>query len=246
MANAAYCTPGFLLTAQANLRHPAGNYQIVLLNDSIRQISIIAGDVSGSTITKTAHGFVNGQAVQTNAGLGTNWPADNTRYVVNAAADTFQVALEPGGTALSLTGATATIRDLPIVNPLLLNPAQSAIPNYRSPWSNAAIFSKEIANYDDLTTRPQVTLGTAASFATYNHATASTRLTLAEITLDNTGGAITIQYNAVAILTGGSTTPGNTTGTILSIVAFPGFQEIGQDVARVLQYGYTLFGTGAF
>jgi hypothetical protein len=246
MANAAYCTPGFLLTAQANLRHPAGNYQIVLLNDSIRQISIIAGDVSGSTITKTAHGFVNGQAVQTNAGLGTNWPADNTRYVVNAAADTFQVALEPGGTALSLTGATATIRDLPIVNPLLLNPAQSAIPNYRSPWSNAAIFSKEIANYDDLLTRPQVTLGTAASFATYNHATASTRLTLAEITLDNTGGAITIQYNAVAILTGGSTTPGNTTGTILSIVAFPGFQEIGQDVARVLQYGYTLFGTGAF
>lgn len=246
MANAAYCTPGYLLVTQANARHPAGNYQIVLLNDSIRQISITAPDVSGSTITSTAHGFVDGQAVQTNAGLGANWPADNTRYVVSAAANTFQVALEPGGSALALTGATATIRDLPLVNPILLNPAQTAIANYRSPWSNAAIFSKEIASYDDIATRPQVTLGAAASYSTYNHDTASTRLTLAEVSLDNTGGSITIQYNAVAILTGGSTTPGNTTGTILSIVAFPTFQEIGQDVARVLQYGYTLFGTGAF
>lgn len=243
MAITTYCTPGHLLVAQANARHPSGNYQVVLLNDSINQISITGVDVSGSTITKTAHGFVNGQAVQTNAGLGANWPADTSRYVVSAAADTFQVALTPGGTALALTGATATIRDLPLVNPVLLNPPQTAIANYLSPWSNGALFKKEIANYDGLATRPQVTLGTAADFASYNHTAGSARLTLDSIPLDNTGGVITIQYNGVMILTGGSTTPGNTTGTILSVVMFPTFQTIGQDVARVIQFGYTLFGT---
>ena len=243
MTTTTYCTPGHLLVTQANARHPAGNYQIMLLDDSINQISITGVDVSGSTITKTAHGFVDGQAVQTNAGLGANWGADTSRYVVNADANTFQVSLTPGGTALALTGATATIRDLPLVNPVLLNPPQTAIANYLSPWSNGAIFAKEIADYDDIATRPQVTIGTAAAFATYDHALGSTRLTLDQIDLDNTGGSITIQYNGIAVLTGGSTTPGNTTGTILSVIIFPTFQSIGQDVARVIQYGYTLFGT---
>lgn len=239
---ATFNTPVFSLVEQANQILPAVNYQVVLLNDAINSITIASGNVSGTIITSNGHGFVNGQAVLTNANLGANWSANTARYVVGATVNTFQVASIPGGTAIALTGATATIRDLPLVNPLHLDPPQAAIAGYRAPGSKEAILVKEIANYDGLVARPEVGVQTAASFATYDHDEARVTLRFNDADLDNTGGSITISYNAIAILSGGLTTPGNTTGTVKSVVAFVNNQTIGQDVARILRYTYRLSG----
>jgi hypothetical protein len=67
---------------------------------------------AGDTVTKVAHGLSNGDEVSfativTTTGIVT----DTIYYVVNAAADTFQVAATLGGAALPLTtNGTGTLR----------------------------------------------------------------------------------------------------------------------------------------
>lgn len=69
----------------------------------------ITSDVAANTFGLTGHGLPNGTPVSfsnlsTTTGLSTN----TIYYVVNAAADTFQVALTVGGAAINLTGSNGT------------------------------------------------------------------------------------------------------------------------------------------
>jgi len=78
-------------------------------------------DTTADTVNATAHGFTNGvRGVFTGTSHATA-PVDvdfqTYYYVVNAAADTFQVSLTSGGSALDLTGSTTgtiTFRAMPI------------------------------------------------------------------------------------------------------------------------------------
>ena len=212
MATAQNRAPLWRLRDELSTIYPAAtNFQLALLNTAPNQQAITAGAVSGTTITKTSHRFVVGQALTTNANLGT-WLAGQVRYVVAATTNTFQVSTTPGGAAVSLTGATATISDLPLVNPIHLSPAQPALPAWDEPQSLAAVLAKELLSYDGLATRPQVQRA-AAPVIDANANTVT--VTLNRATLNNTTGSTNLSFDAVAVISGGTTAPGNTTGTLI-------------------------------
>lgn len=69
-------------------------------------------DVAANTITVVGHGLVNGERVLWHAGMPGNISWDWVYWVVNATANTFQVASSPGGAPRSITGTgsgTATV-----------------------------------------------------------------------------------------------------------------------------------------
>ncbi|MEI9897160.1 MAG: hypothetical protein WDN28_25680 [Chthoniobacter sp.] len=64
----------------------------------------VTADASTDTIALTAHGFANGTVLAFSSLTGGTGLSTATRYfVVNAAADTFQLATTPGGTAIDIT-----------------------------------------------------------------------------------------------------------------------------------------------
>lgn len=70
----------------------------------------VTSDVSANTLSLTGHNIPNGTMVSftalgTTTGVSTNAPY----YVVNSAANTFQIALEPGGSAIDLTGSNGSM-----------------------------------------------------------------------------------------------------------------------------------------
>lgn len=65
-------------------------------------------DVTANTLTKTAHGLVDGNTVRladAGDGLPGNTAIDTTYYVVTATANTIQIAATPSGAAIDLTAA---------------------------------------------------------------------------------------------------------------------------------------------
>lgn len=187
----------------------ATNYQVVLLNTSPNEVTVTAGSFSGATITANGHGFVTGQVLTTNTTLGA-WTAGAIRYVVADTVNTFQVSSTAGGAAETITGGSATISDVSIINPVYINPPQAELVEWDEPQNLDAILAKEIPNYDGLGSRPQIQRTAAA---TIDRANNLVKLELDRATLDNTGGSAIISFDAWAVITGGSTSPGNTTGT---------------------------------
>lgn len=78
---------------------------------------------AGDIVTKTAHGLSNGSIVRFSGIVNTTGISTATDYyVVNAAANTFQLALTPGGAAIALTtNGTGTMDVLPIYYPAFLD-----------------------------------------------------------------------------------------------------------------------------
>jgi hypothetical protein len=78
---------------------------------------------AGDTVTRTAHGLSNGAIVRFGGIVNTTGISTGTDYyVVNAAANTFQVALTPGGSAIALTtNGTGTLEVLPTYYPAFLD-----------------------------------------------------------------------------------------------------------------------------
>lgn len=71
------------------------------------------GQVTGDTITITNHGLVNGTPIVfTVLTTGSGLTVGVTYYVISAAANTFQVALTSGGSAVDITGADYTVATL--------------------------------------------------------------------------------------------------------------------------------------
>jgi hypothetical protein len=76
---------------------------------SVTVYTAVSTSVAADTFTRTAHGFVNGDSVELSAIVATTGvSAGPTYYVVGATANTFQVAITPGGAAINLTGADGT------------------------------------------------------------------------------------------------------------------------------------------
>nr|MCU0920763.1 BspA family leucine-rich repeat surface protein [Burkholderiaceae bacterium] len=88
------------VTAERNIAY--GDVSGVVVGTS-KAVNVTFTD-SGDTVNRTAHGFQNGQRVNFGSITGTTGISAHTTYfVVNRAADTFQVAATFGGTALTLT-----------------------------------------------------------------------------------------------------------------------------------------------
>lgn len=78
----------------------------------------------GKTLTSTLHGYVNNTKVRVFGDIPTELNKDTFYYVVNATADTFQLSLSSGGTALSLTkkeGSFTVYSGLSNINYLTFN-----------------------------------------------------------------------------------------------------------------------------
>jgi hypothetical protein len=72
---------------------------------------------TGDTVTLTAHGLDNGQSVSFTSITSTTGISINTRYfVISTAANTFQLSLTAGGSAIALTtnGSGTLVRDRPV------------------------------------------------------------------------------------------------------------------------------------
>lgn len=69
----------------------------------------VAAAVSTDTFTKNAHGYTNGQQVKVSSVATVGGITAGTYWVVNAATNTFQLALTEGGAAIDLTGSDGTV-----------------------------------------------------------------------------------------------------------------------------------------
>lgn len=89
--------------AHPQVRLDAGAAHSLLTSGAVESIAVTFQD-AGDTVTKTAHGLWNGATITFSAIITTTGITVGTTYfVVNAAVNTFQVALTPGGAAVALT-----------------------------------------------------------------------------------------------------------------------------------------------
>lgn len=101
----------FGTTVDSATANATAELQIVSIpKTSITTFTFVDGDVStaNDTITETAHGLPNGTrlTLTTSGTLPTGLATATNYYVVNAATDTFQLSLTPGGAAVNITAAS--------------------------------------------------------------------------------------------------------------------------------------------
>ena len=132
---------------------------------------------STDTVNRTAHGYENGDKVQFwNIVTTTGITAGQTYYVINKTADTFQISVDLGGTAVTLTNdgsatllpykiATVTITpqvgsDLTAVDLYVKHNETGLVNNYSTGWLDIAIACNTITT---------LTIGTSTLSATVVH-----------------------------------------------------------------------------
>lgn len=112
-------TPGaFTVPSNLSVPHPigtrlggfcAGTGDLTIAPGVIAPVAGLATNVSANTFALTAHGYVDGTPVSfTGLSNTTGISNSTTYYIVNAAANTFKVALTVGGAAIDLTGTADT------------------------------------------------------------------------------------------------------------------------------------------
>jgi hypothetical protein len=228
------------LSADLNTDVPAStNLQVVLLDDSTITKNFTDANVNTTTnrITITSHGFIDGIPVLYTALSGSigGLTSGSSYYVNRVDANTVELESTFNGGAIDLTSVATgsfTLATFPIVN------ATSPISNFKSVPSVTGDLGKsiiiqqfEIASYQGLSTRPVVNRGTTP--ITEDEA-ASRASILLSTTLNNTGGGAGISFTAVMILSGGSTTRLDTTGTLIRVGRFSGTETVNAGASRVL------------
>jgi hypothetical protein len=153
--------------------------------------------------TATGHTYINGQRVrqsQSGGALPSPLVANTDTYIRDAATNTFKLALTSGGAAIDITTAgsgTLTVTDVALNNRVELT---------------AEFIRKEIPDYYGLTNRPAVTPSTDPVF--YTESGIDYYRILTSVAIDNTLGVGDLVFNQVALIRGGTSSQGNTTGTV--------------------------------
>lgn len=186
--------------------------QLLLLNDTPSSFSFTSSNVNSGTGTFTiaTHNFTstgNGTRVQFPAAAPGGLTLNLDYWVRNVSGTSFQISATPGGTAIasfsSAGTGTMTISDQPL----------SAIDqSLTTPDGNTAQWVRKEINYQGAS-RLSISTPAAASYtiaAVSNIYRAKVALTAL---IDNSSGGSGITFNKILLLTGGSLTTGNTTGT---------------------------------
>lgn len=173
-------------------------FQAILLNDT-RYVYAFTGAIGG-VITATAHNYIlNTKVIPSVSGGGTlpaPLVAGNTYYCRDITANTFKLSATYGGSAISLTDVgTGTFS----ITDVALDGTIADVANY---------VRQEVSSYEGLSIRPEVTI--SAPIIT----TGSTAKITQAITLDNSAGSNPVLINAIALIYGGTTARGNTTGSL--------------------------------
>ena len=208
-----------LLQAELNARlqsalppSTTGFGQLLLLNDIPSSFSFASTDVNASTGTFTiaTHDFTdtgNGTRVQFPTAAPGGLTLNLDYWVRNVSGTSFQISATPGGSPIasfsSAGSGTMTISDQPL----------SAIDqSLTTPDGNTAQWVRKEINYQGASrlsiSTPAATAYTIAAVAgVYRAKVALTAL------IDNSTGTSGLTFNKMLLLTGGSLTAGNTTGT---------------------------------
>lgn len=188
---------------------PGTSLTMLLILDTVSSFAAIANASLDQVATTTPHGFIENTAIEFLDSLGA-LPAplntSNTYYAIQVTASNFKVSLTSGGAAIDLTtnGNNFTVqrKDLD------------------SDTSDLIQWVSEEASY---TARQIVTV--PGGNPTVNPNTGIASYSSVETVWYNEGSN-SIRFNKSLLIRNGTTTPGNTTGTVDSYVEFVGEQVI--------------------
>lgn len=104
--------PSFAVPVTAsNTNYITDSYRVVAMESAIAFTSV---NLTTNVITKVAHGYNNGDAVNVVDPGTTDLNPVGLKYVINKTADTIELSEEPGGTAIDLGGTNTTAPTLRI------------------------------------------------------------------------------------------------------------------------------------
>ena len=176
-------------------------FQLILIDDSTRSSYNFTVNPATDVFTATGHNYTNGTRLNVFIASGTLLPAGlaaNTAYYArDCATDTFKVSLTDGGAAIDITDAgtgTFLVTDLALDHTIRGN--------------LAGFVRKELTNYQGQSIRPTVIISSVPTVS-------STAVTVSgDGVINNTSGVSSIIFTACAVIEGGTTAIGNTTGTL--------------------------------
>ncbi|HEY9642762.1 MAG TPA: hypothetical protein V6C57_19900 [Coleofasciculaceae cyanobacterium] len=185
-------------------------WYVALIADT-RSLFTFTANASTNTLTATGNNFIDGLPVQltTTSALPAPLSTGTTYYVRDRSGDNFSLAATLGGSVIDLTNTGSgahTITDLALDETVT---------------SMAQWIRKEVSNYQGVSTRPQWMPSAATTDTIAKTATKS-----ASVTLDNTSGGVSVNFDKALLIRNGSPAPGNTSGEVsdfnaqsLSIIA---------------------------
>jgi hypothetical protein len=193
------------LQSELNTEFPAGTYQVILLRDTSSTYSVSSGSVNTTTDVITfASDYAVGTRVKiTGASLPSPLTANTTYWVVSKSGNDHQFSETSGGATINLTtqgSGSFTITDLTL----------SELMNSDTKPTVAEIVRKEPATYQGVSARPTITAPSVKTIDAPNRKV----FFLDPKVIDNSGGSNPLIIDAIAILSGGSTTIQSTTGTL--------------------------------
>lgn len=117
--------PSFAVPVTAsNTNYITDSYRVVDMESPVVFTSV---DLDTDTLTREDHGYNNGDAVNLVDPGTTDLDTNSLMYVINADADTLQLSLVPGGTAIDLGGTDTTAPTLRISERLVTAKVQGCI-----------------------------------------------------------------------------------------------------------------------
>lgn len=183
------------------------------INTTTDAISVVNTYVAGSRVTVTTTGTIS-----------TNLTSGNVYYVVSPTGSTLQLSETFGGTAIDFTDAgtgTYSLSEVSHSNPIvngLVYPVRTVADAVRM----------EIDDYQGITVRPTVNNPTPVIAA--DPRPGSSQPDVVQVPLafvaNNTSGTLPVDFDMVYTVKGGSATPGNTTGTLVSADSMGALDEV--------------------
>ena len=188
--------------------------QIILCNDAPSSFSFAPADVVTATDSiETANDFVAGSRVTfaTTGTLPEPLELSTVYWVINPSPTAFQVSASFGGSAVALTSQGTgdhTVNEV----------SQRDIVFGGVPYpvrSVADAVRVEIGDYEGQSIRPTLTGGAALITADPINGNPDTAVTVLSVSIDNSTGLEAIEFDFAYAITGGTTAPGNATGTLI-------------------------------
>lgn len=204
---------------KTSLEANISNGHIVLLDYTQATVAFTTGEVDTTsdeidlTGSFTPAAVVGTRLYFTGLSATTDLENNTTYYVVAVAGTEVQISAEPGGTEIDLTVAVSgTVSECA--------PVQTGLDYYSESETVADLVRHEVANYQSINSgdRPTFTDPGTATYVNPRESDGTVDTSRFGVQLQATVDLDTstpVDYTHYALITGGSATPGNTTGTVI-------------------------------
>ena len=190
----------------------AGFGQLLLLNDVRSSFSFVGADVNAGTGTFTiaTHNFTStgsGTRVQLPTAAPGGLTINLDYWVRNVVGTSFQISATPGGTAIASFSSAGT--GTMTIGDQALNAIDQSL---TTPDNNTVQWVRKEINYQGAS-RLSITTPAASAYTIAIVAGVYRSKVVLTAPIDNSAGGAGIAFNKILLLTGGTLTTGNTTGT---------------------------------